>query len=228
MGVGEKINGDSIYNGALDNASGCAGALTIAKGFATASVKPKRSIVFLMVTAEEQGLLGSAYYVEHPIFPVVNTVANINLDGMNAYGASKDVEITGYGQSEMDDYARSVAEAQGRYIVPDQDPSKGYFFRSDHFNFAKVGIPALFASGGIDNIEKGKDYGKQKRDEYTRERYHQPSDNYSKDWDLSGMVQDVEFLFNIGAKIANENTYPSWKEGSEFKAIREKSMKVKD
>ncbi len=227
MGIGAVVKGDSIYNGAVDNASGTSCVLAIAKAFTELPEKPERSIVFLIVTAEEQGLLGSAYYGANPIFPVVNTVANINMDAMNAFGEMKDLEIVGYGHSEMDDYAREAAEAQGRYIVPDQESEKGFFFRSDHFNFAKVGIPALYAAGGMDHVEKGKEFGKAQRDAFTAERYHQPSDHYTDDWDLSGMVQDAQLFFNIGRRLAGEETFPQWKEGSEFKAKRDADMKLK-
>ena len=227
MGIGAVVNGDSIYNGAVDNASGTSAALAIAKAFTELPEKPERSIVFLIVTAEEQGLLGSAYYAANPIFPVVNTVANINMDAMNAFGKMRDLEIVGYGHSQMDEYAKEAAEAQGRYIVPDQESEKGFFFRSDHFNFAKVGIPALYAAGGMDHIEKGKEFGKAQREGYTAERYHQPSDHYNSDWDLSGIVQDAQLFFNVGLKLAGEKTFPQWKEGSEFKAKRDEDMKVK-
>jgi Zn-dependent M28 family amino/carboxypeptidase len=155
IGVGEPIDGDSIYNGAHDNASGTTGLLMIAEQFAKPENQPERSVVFLFVTAEEQGLLGSAYYAQEPIFPPNQTVANINMDGLPAYGEMKDLTITGYGQSELDEYAKAEAQKQGRYVIPDPDPGKGYFFRSDHFNFAKVGIPALYASGSYEHMTKG-------------------------------------------------------------------------
>lgn len=228
LGVGEVVNGDSIYNGAVDNASGTAAVLSIAKAFAKMPEKPKRSIVFLLVTAEEQGLLGSAYYGQNPIFPVNQTVANLNIDAMNSYGATKDLVIVGYGQSELEDYASELAKEQGRYIVPDLEPGKGYFFRSDHFSFAKAGIPALYAAGGTDHITKGKEYGDEKTQEFTAENYHRPGDEYDpEEWDLGGIVQDAQLYFEVGKKLGNEKTFPKWKEGSEFKAIREKSLKPK-
>ncbi|GAB5553072.1 MAG: M28 family metallopeptidase [Saprospiraceae bacterium] len=228
LGVGEVVNGDSIYNGAIDNGSGTAAVLSIAKAFAKMPEAPKRSIVFLMVTAEEQGLLGSAYYAQNPIFPVNQTVANLNIDAMASYGATKDLVIVGYGQSELEDYASDFAEKQDRYVVPDLEPGKGYFFRSDHFSFAKVGIPALYAAGGTDHITKGKEYGEQKNQEYTANNYHRPGDQYNpEEWDLGGIVQDAQLYFEIGKKLGNENTFPKWKEGSEFKAIRERSLKPK-
>lgn len=228
LGVGEVVNGDSIYNGAIDNGSGTAAVLSIAKAFAKMPEAPKRSIVFLMVTAEEQGLLGSAYYAQNPIFPVNQTVANLNIDAMASYGATKDLVIVGYGQSELEDYASDFAKKQDRYVVPDLEPGKGYFFRSDHFSFAKVGIPALYAAGGTDHITKGKEYGEQKNQEYTANNYHRPGDQYKpEEWDLGGIVQDAQLYFEVGKKLGNENTFPKWKEGSEFKAIRERSLKPK-
>lgn len=227
LGIGEVINGDSIYNGAVDNGSGTSAVLAIAKAFSKAPEPPKRSVVFLFVTAEEQGLLGSAYYGQNPIYPVNQTVANLNIDGMHSYGPTKDLVVIGYGQSELEDYVEEIAEKQGRYIVPDLDPEKGYFFRSDHFSFAKVGIPALFASAGKDHITKGKEYGEQKSQEYTTTNYHRAGDEYTDDWDLRGLVQDAQLYYNLGLKLSNEDYFPKWKEGSEFKAIREKSLKPK-
>ena len=228
LGVGETVAGDSIYNGAVDNASGTAAVLAIAKAFTQLPKAPGRSVIFLFVTAEEQGLLGSAYYAENPIFPVEQTVANLNIDAMQSYGPTKDLVIIGYGQSELEEYAREVAEKQGRYLVPDLDPEKGYFFRSDHFSFAKVGIPALYAEAGQDHVTKGKAYGEEKSQEYTANAYHRPADEYiAEEWDLGGMQQDAQLYFEIGQKLANETTFPEWKEGSEFKAIREASLKPK-
>lgn len=227
LGIGPANDGDSIYNGAHDNASGTAGVLEIAKAFANLETKPKRSVLFLIVTAEEQGLLGSAYYAENPIYPLEKSVANINIDGLHEYGELKDLTIVGYGQSDMDDYAREEAQTQGRYILEDQEAGKGYFFRSDHFSFAKVGIPALYAYGDVEHMdpEKGKEYVAEKKLDYLTNSYHLPADEYNKEeWDLSGMVFDSKLLFNIGLKISNESSFPKWKEGSEFKAIREAYM----
>lgn len=228
LGVGEPIDGDSIYNGAHDNASGSTGLLAIAETFAKLDQKPERSVVFLFVTAEEQGLLGSAYYAQRPIFPPNQTVANINIDGLPAYGEMKDLTITGYGQSELDNYATAEAHKQGRYVIPDPDPGKGYFFRSDHFNFAKVGIPALYASGSYESKEKGIEFIDEKTQEYLAVKYHQPQDNYMpEEWDLKGIAQDAKLLFNVGYKLANETYWPQWNEGSEFKAKRDSGMSMK-
>ena len=223
LGIGPAIAGDSIYNGALDNASGCAGLLAIATGFVQAKVKPGRSIVFLSVTGEEQGLLGSDYYAQHPLFPVANTVANINMDELLAFGPMRDVTITGYGQSELDDYARAAAKEQNRYIIPYQHPETGSFYRSDHFSCAKVGIPALYAGGQFESRLHGKAYAEKQRKEFEEKSYHQPADQFDPTWDLRGAAQDARLLFRIGQQLAGETTFPKWKEGSEFKATREKS-----
>jgi len=228
LGVGEPVDGDSIYNGALDNASGTVGMLTIAETFAKMETKPERSVVFLFVTAEEQGLLGSAYYAQNPIFPPNQTVANINIDVLPAYGEMKDLTITGFGQSELDNYAKTEADKQGRYVIPDPDPSKGYFFRSDHFSFAKIGIPALYASGTYESKEKGVEFIAEKTQEYLSFRYHMQADNYiPEEWDLKGIAQDATLLFNVGKRLANETYFPKWNDGSEFKAKRDESMSLK-
>jgi len=224
LGVGQVVDGDSIYNGALDNGSGVSCVLSIAKQFAQAP-QPERSVVFLFVTAEEQGLLGSQYYAENPIFPINLSVANLNMDGLIAIGPMKYLTITGMGHSDMDDYARAAAAEQGREILADPEPEKGFFFRSDHFNFAKVGIPALYAEGGKEHVEKGVDFVTEKRADYTSARYHKPADEYvPEEWDLRGLVQDATLYFNIGTKLANETNFPQWKEGSEFKAARDASQ----
>ncbi len=224
MGVGDPVDGDSIWNGAVDNATGVAFLIEIAKVFTQLEEKQNRSILFLAVTAEEQGLLGSAYYAENPVFPVTKTAANINMDALIPTGKMKDLTIIGHGHSEMDDYAKEAAEKQGRYILPDTDPGKGYFFRSDHFNFAKVGIPALYAEGTYEQTEKGIEWAKEQRDDYTANRYHKPFDEYDSSWDLSGAVMDTRLFFEIGYKISNQSTFPQWKVGSEFKAKRDKDM----
>lgn len=221
MGIAAPVEGDSIYNGALDNATGTSSVLTLAKAFAEAPQKPKRSLLFLLVTAEEQGLLGSAYYAKNPIYPTGQTVAALNMDGMNIHGAMKDITITGYGQSELESMAEEIGKTQGRYVLPDQEPEKGFYFRSDHFNFAKVGIPAINAKGGYDHWEKGREYAMEQKKTYTYSHYHRPSDEFRPDeWDFAGMMQDMELYFKLGDKLANSQMWPSWKEGSEFKAAR--------
>ena len=227
LGIGrpDKL-GDSIYNGALDNASGTAGLLEMARAFKNMKAKPERTIVFLAVTAEEQGLLGSAYYAENPIYPVNETVANINMDGLNRFGKTKDMVVVGQGQSELEDYLKEAIEKTGGYLSFDTHTEAGYYYRSDHFNFAKVGIPALFANNGVDVVGKGKEYGESLENEYTSKNYHQPSDNYdAKTWTGDGAINDLKLLFTIGRRMGFENSFPKWKEGSEFKLIREKSNK---
>jgi len=223
LGIGEVVNGDSIYNGALDNASGVSSLLGIAKAFSEMPEPPKRNVVFLMVTAEEQGLLGSAYYAENPIFVPEQTIANLNIDGVNFYGATNDLSIVGYGQSDMDEITEEEAKKQGRYVTPDAQPEKGFFFRSDQFSFAKIGIPVLYVDSGMEHKTEGKEYAKDQIDKYTAERYHRPADHYvPSEWDLSGMMEDAQLFFNIGERLANSDEYPEWKAGSEFKSKRKK------
>ncbi len=221
FGIGKAIEGDSIYNGAVDNASGTAGLLAIAEAFKESN-PTKRSIAFIAVTAEEQGLLGSAYYAENPIFDPKQTVANINIDALGSPEKMKDLTITGYGQSEMDEYAKEAAEAQNRYIIPDPEAEKGYFFRSDHFNFAKIGIPALYASGAYEGFDRSIEDIKKYNDDYRKYKYHQPSDEYNPETtELSGIQFDLQLFFNVGLKLANEDYFPKWYDGSEFKAARD-------
>ncbi len=224
LGIGKpNAAGDTIYNGALDNAGGVATLLEIAKAFNQMKGKPKRTIIFLSVTAEEQGLWGSAYYAQNPIYPLNKTVANINMDFTNAHGKMKDITVIGIGQSELEDFLREEADQQGRYLVPDQNPVVGLYFRSDHFNFAKVGVPALFIGSGIDHVEKGKEYGTEQSEAYTRNRYHQPSDEFDETWNLEGAVEDAQLLFQLGKRLAFDTTaWPQWKDGSEFKSIKRK------
>ncbi len=226
FGIGKPDEtGDSIYNGALDNASGTAALLALAKAFKTDGA-PERTVVFLAVTAEEQGLWGSAYYAQNPIYPKEKTVANINMDGINPYGKMKDVSIIGAGQSEMEDLLNVELEKLGRYSAPEPNPVAGYYFRSDHFNFAKIGIPALYFGTGIDHVEKGKEYGKQLQDDYTANYYHKPNEEYdTARWNLEGAVDDVQVLYHVGRSLANSDKWPSWKPTSEFKAIRDNYMK---
>lgn len=217
--------GDTIYNGAYDNASGTAGILELAKAFQSLKNKPNRTVVFLAVTAEEQGLYGSEYYAQNPIYPKEKTVANINIDGLNPYGKMKDIVVVGIGQSDLEDYLNDEAKAAGRYTAPEPNPVAGYYFRSDHFNFAKVGIPALYTNTGVDHVENGAEYGKQLQEEYVAQYYHKPSDEYDPSrWHLDGAMDDLKLLFNVGKRIAFETTWPQWKQGSEFKALRDSYM----
>jgi Zn-dependent M28 family amino/carboxypeptidase len=223
LGIGKADEkGDTIYNGAIDNASGAAALLEIARAYKNLKEKPERTVVFLSVTAEEQGLLGSDYYAKHPIYPLNKTVANINMDGINPLEKTKDIIITGAGQNDLEDYVAEIAKAQSRYLAPEAHPEAGHYYRSDHFSLAKVGVPALDCSGGIDVIGKGKEYGKKLEDDYTANRYHRPADEFDPKWTFDGGMQDMQVLFLVGKKLANETTWPQWKAGSEFKAIRDK------
>jgi Zn-dependent M28 family amino/carboxypeptidase len=225
LGVGDAVNGDKIYNGALDNATGVASLLEIARGFTEVKPAPKRSILFLMVTAEEQGLLGSQYYSVAPVYPLDKTLANINVDGVNQWGRTKDITVIGMGASDLDDYLRDAAAEQGRTLRPDPEAEKGFYYRSDHFNFAKQGVPALYTDNGIEYVGKPPEYAKQKRDEYNEHDYHQPSDQIKPDWDLSGAVDDAQLLFAVGYRVANADKFPEWKPGNEFRAKREELLK---
>ncbi len=224
FGIGEKVNGDSIYNGGLDNATGTSGLLTAAKAFVAMPTAPKRSILFLAVTAEEQGLLGSQYYAMMPIYPLAKTAANINMDGMNTWGYTNDLTVIGLGASELDDYARVAAAEQARSLLPDPEPEKGFYYRSDHFNFAKFGVPAFYPDEGVTFVGKPAGFSKEKRDEYTSQRYHKPQDEPLAEWDLRGAAQDLQLFLTIGYRVAEAAKMPEWRVGNEFRAIREKSL----
>ena len=226
LGVNLELPGDNIYNGAADNATGTAALLALAKLHA-AEPAPARSIVFLAVTAEESGLLGSRWYSENPIFPLEKTVANINMDNLNTFGPMRDIVVVGDGSSEMENYLQEAADKQNRYLAAEPNPERGYYYRSDHFNFAKVGVPALYAGSGEDSREHGREWGAEQAQEYTDNRYHAPSDEYDPDWDLSGAAQDIFIYFDIANKLSQETTFPNWFEGNEFKAIRDASASAR-
>ena len=225
FGIGPAVNGDNIYHGALDNASGTAALLEIAHAYAQLKTPPRRTMLFMSVTAEEQGLLGSEYYSEHPLYPLARTAAEINMDGMNMLGRTNDITEIGIGESNLDDVVEAVAKEQGRVIRPDPEPEKGFYYRSDHFSFAKVGVPAFDPDAGIDYIGKPAGWGLQMRDKYTAEDYHKPSDVIKPYWDLSGTVQDCQLYFLVGYRVANNPQMPEWNAKSEFKAIRAASLK---
>jgi Zn-dependent M28 family amino/carboxypeptidase len=224
LGMNPALEGDRIFNGAYDNATGTAGLLELAEAFVSLEMRPKRSIVFWWTTAEEQGLLGSAYYAANPVYPLDKTVGAINLDGLNIYGPMHDIEVIGYGNSELDEYLVEAAALQDRVVKPDARPQNGYFYRSDHFPLAKMGVPSLYTHIGNDHVEHGEEWTRQRKDEYTANDYHQPSDEYSEDWDLAGAVEDLHLFFLVGYKLADESTFPSWNEGTEFKAVRDAMM----
>ena len=221
LGIGKPDEtGDSIYNGALDNASATAGLIQLAKAFKNLKTPPDRTILFLSVTAEEQGLWGSAYYAQNPVYPSGKTLANINMDGLNNIGKTKDIIIVGQGQSELEDDLKEAAQKMDRYTAFEIHPEAGFYYRSDHFNFARVGIPSLYTSAGMDVIGKGKDFGKQKSDEYRNKYYHRPSDEINNGWNLNGAIEDLKLLLIVGKQIAANEKWPAWKEGSEFKKLR--------
>ncbi|NCT74613.1 MAG: M28 family peptidase [Chitinophagaceae bacterium] len=224
LGIGKPDEtGDSIYNGALDNASATAGLLELARAFTHLKNKPDRTIVLLAVTAEEQGLWGSAWYAQNPVYPASKTVANINMDGLNYYGTTRDIIVVGQGQNDLEDYLKEEAAKTGRIIAYEPHPEAGYYYRSDHFNFAKAGIPALYTESGTQVIGRDENYGKKKGEEYTEKNYHRPSDEYDPNtWVLDGAIEDLKLFFQVGLRAANTTSWPQWKEGSEFKAIREK------
>jgi Zn-dependent M28 family amino/carboxypeptidase len=229
LGIGKPDEtGDSIYNGALDNASGSSGLLELARGFKSLKRATERTIIFLAVTSEEQGLWGSAYYAQNPVYPIAKTVANINMDGLNWFGKTKDIIVVGQGQNDLEDWLHDEAHKQGRDIAFEIHPEAGSYYRSDHFNFAKVGVPALYTSKGIDLEGKEKGSGKTISDAYTDKNYHRPSDEFdASTWVLDGAIQDLQLLFQVGKRLSYSEKWPEWKEGSEFRAIREKSITTK-
>lgn len=225
LGRDPKLTGDQIYNGALDNASGTAALLEIAEAFTKLATPPKRSILFLSVTAEEKGLLGAKYYAENPLYPLNKTLANINMDGVNQWGRTKDITMVGDDNSTLVDLLREAASQEHRVVNPDPESEKGFYYRSDHFEFAKQGVPALYTDSGVDYEGKDAAFSKQKRDEYTNNDYHKVTDEIKPDWDLTGAVDDAQLLMMIGYRVAQADKYPEWKAGSEFKARRDEMMK---
>ena len=221
MGRDASLAGDQIYNGAIDNASGMATVIEIAEAFTKLSRRPDRSILFLAVTAEEQGLLGAKYYAENPLYPFVKTVANVNVDGINQWGRTEDIVVVGRGNSTLDDALAAAAVTQGRVLEPDPETEKGFFYRSDQFEFAKQGVPALFTDSGTRYVGKDSSYGLTKRGEYTNGDYHGVDDEVKADWDLSGAVEDAQLLFQVGFRVSQRVAFPEWSAGTEFKARRD-------
>jgi Zn-dependent M28 family amino/carboxypeptidase len=223
LGIDRSLEGDPIFNGALDNASGTAGLLEIAEAFSRLEHGLRRTVLFLAVTAEEQGLLGSRYYGRNPLYPPEKTVAAINMDGLNLWGPTRDVTVVGMGQSTLDELASRVAAEQGRVLRPDAEPEKGFYYRSDHFELARIGIPAFDPDGGIEYIGQPEGWGIEMRERYTNEDYHKPSDEVKDYWDLSGAVEDLELFYRMGYELASGTDWPEWSETSEFRAVRETS-----
>lgn len=222
LGRCDAVDGDDICNGALDNASGIAGLVATAEAYAKAG-PARRSVAFVAVTAEESGLLGSEYYARNPVFPLGKTVGGVNMDGLNVIGATKDFEITGAGKSELEDMVKPLVAAQDRTIAAEATPEKGHYYRSDHFSFAKLGVPMLSAGGGIDLVKGGALAGKAASEDYLKNRYHGPKDEYDPNWNWDGAVQDLTIYYQLGRQLADGNAWPNWYSTAEFKAIRDKS-----
>ena len=216
--------GDNIYNGAVDNATGVAGIIEIAEKFARTEPKPKRSVIFLAVTLEESGLLGSKYYVAHPTVPMDKTVAVINMDAMPVGGRSKNMTVVGMGNSELETLLETAAKGQNRVLVAEATPEDGFYFRSDHFNFAKAGVPALYAKGGDDLLDGGTAGGQAAEADYRKNRYHKPADQYDASWKLDGIVEDLDALYIVGSTVASDGTWPNWLKSSAFRAKRDAMM----
>lgn len=228
LGMVTDMEGDNIWNGAVDNATGTAALLALAGMHLEQPAPPERTIVFLAVTAEESGLLGSQWYVENPVYPIETTVANINMDALNTWGRVRDMVVIGHGSSELEDYLADAVDSQDRIVVPEPTPERGFYYRSDHFNFARAGVPSLYAEGGTDSREHGNDWGVEQSEDYVANRYHAPGDEYDPDWDLTGAAEDVLLYFEIGNRLANESSWPEWYEGNEFKETRDASAAARD
>ncbi|HVR42789.1 MAG TPA: M28 family peptidase [Thermoanaerobaculia bacterium] len=225
LGIGEpNAEGDVIYNGALDNASGTAQVLAIAKAFTELPQRPRRSIIFNFVGAEEQGLLGSQYYAQHPTVHPGRMAGNINIDGGNIWGRTRDVVQIGFGKSSTDDVVRFFAQKQGRVIKPEQFPDRGFYYRSDQFNFAKIGVPAIYLDGGVDYVGRPAEWGRQQIEAWEAQDYHQPSDELTDEWSYEGMIEDAQLSFYAGASIATMDAMPAWNPGDEFEAARKKAL----
>ena len=224
FGLGAPVEGDRVRHGALDNATGVAGLLEMARAFAAASPRPRRSLLFIAVTAEEQGLLGSEFYTRAPVVPLSKTLAVLNFEMMNIYGRTSDLTVYGLGASDLDDYLADAAARQGRDLQPDPAAEQGWFYRSDHFPFARNGVPAVWASGGDRFIDKPADHGKRVRDDYVARRYHSPLDVVRPEWELDGVERDLQIYYEVGARVADAERWPAWKPGAEFKAKRDQML----
>jgi Zn-dependent M28 family amino/carboxypeptidase len=225
LGIGPAVNGDSIYNGAVDNATGCAILIEMARAWAALPEKPKRSAIFVAVTAEEAGLRGSEYYADHPTIPLAKTALNLNFDAFPPFGRTRDIEVTGAERTTVWPVVRDAARRLNILIKPDSHPEQGLFYRSDHFSLAHAGVPAFSIDLGTDYPGKPASYGQKIFEEYNEKHYHQPSDEYHDDWDFGGMQEVAEFAIQIATTVANQETLPTWNPGDEFLAAREKSFK---
>jgi len=199
--------------------------LELARAFKAKEVAPKRNILFLAVTAEESGLLGSKHYAQNPLLPLADTIAAINMDAANVFGPTHDVSVVGFGASDLETYLAAGAKLQGRVVQAEASPEKGGFYRSDHFNFSKVGVPALYAASGTNHRDKPEGWGEEQRAEFTADHYHKASDEYHESWDLGGMLEDMQLYYYVGDQLANNGAYPNWFEGNEFRAARDASRK---
>ena len=224
LGRHPELQGDQIFNGAIDNASGVASIIEIAAAFRKINPPPKRSVLFMATTAEEAGLLGAKYYAEHPLYPLQKTLADINLDSMNVWGRTRDIEDLSLGFSTLDDLLAAAAKEQGRIAIPDSRPDKGKIYRADNFEFSKVGLPSLYIGKG-EHLLSRPETAPLRSDEYDSTDYHQVTDEVHPDWDLSGNVQDTQLLFEVGYEVANGDNFPEWKPGNEFKAKRDAMLK---
>ncbi len=216
FGIGAPLNGDRVYHGAVDNGVAVAGLLEIARAYAQMPVRPRRTLVFLSVTAEEQLMLGSEYYAANPLFPLARTLAVVNLEMLNVHGRTRDLTVVGLGASDLDDIAREVAAEQGRRLKPDPEPERGMYYRSDHFSFVRRGVPAFEPDHGDDFIGRPADYGLQVRKDFFNNAYHKPTDTVRPDWDLSGGVEDLQLYWMVGYRVAQGDKYPQWKPEAEF------------
>jgi Zn-dependent M28 family amino/carboxypeptidase len=221
---GAQAGEDAIYNGALDNATGVAAMLSIARAMTTLSPGPRRSVIFAAVAAEEQGLLGAQYFAAHPTIPAGRMAANINIDGINIWGRTKDLTMIGLGKSDLDNWIVGLTGLQGRRVVPDQFPDRGFFYRSDQFALARIGVPAAYFDAGTEVIGKPAGWGKEQQERFEATDYHQPSDQLRAEWNLDGGVEDARLFFYLGAKVANATALPRWKPGDEFEAARKKAL----
>src|SRR5437667_3466207 len=225
LGRHPELQGDQIFNGAIDNGSGVASVIQLAAAFTKLNPPPKRPVLFMATTAEEAGLLGAKFYAEHSLYPLEKTLADINIETVNPWGQTRDIEDLSNNSSTLDDLLAAAAKRNSRVMTANSQPEKGSFYRADHFEFSKLGVPALYTGGGKDFIGKPANFGQEKKDDYTAHYYHQASDEVNPEWDLSGAVQDVQLLFEVGYQVANGDKFPEWKTGTEFKAKRDEMLK---